>query len=55
MGTKTFKPGQTVPSSGQAKNNRTGNEVTVVRGEPFPPTPKRGDTYSIADKTKHKK
>lgn len=53
--TKTHKPGQTVPHSGQARNLRTGLEVTVTRGEPFPPTPKRGDNYVIVDRTKHKK
>jgi hypothetical protein len=26
-----------------------------VRGEPLPPTPKSGQTYTIADKTKHKR
>jgi hypothetical protein len=55
MSTKTFKPGQSVPYSGQAVNQRTHNEVTVVRQEPFPPTPKSGDTYKMVDRTKHKK
>jgi len=53
--TKTFKPGQTVPFSGQARNQRTQTEVTVTRGEPFPPTPRAGDSYKIVDRTKHKK
>ena len=53
--TKTFKPGQPVPFSGQAQNQRTKTEVTVVRGERFPPTPKSGDGYKIVDRTNHKK
>lgn len=51
----TFKPGQSVPKSGQALNTRTRTEVTVTRGEPFPPTPKSGDKYRIVDVTKHKR
>ena len=48
-------PGTKAPISGQYRNNATRNEVTVVRGEPLPPTPKSGQTYTIADKTKHKR
>jgi len=45
MATKTFKPGQIVPQSGQAemlntRGNKTGIERTVVKNEPFPPTRK---------------
>ncbi|MBT9596110.1 MAG: hypothetical protein IV094_09020 [Vitreoscilla sp.] len=47
-------PGTKAPASGQYRNNTTRTEVTVVRGEPLPPTPKSGQTYTIADKTKHK-
>lgn len=54
---KTHKPGTTVPASGQAQiigpRGGKGPERTVVRGEPFPPTPKPGQTYKIVDKTKH--
>jgi hypothetical protein len=54
----TFKPGQKVPKSSQAeiigpRGGRTGQERTVVKGERFPPTPKPGQTYQIADPTKH--
>ena len=57
---KTYKPGEKVPHSGQAKiigprGGRTGNEVTVTQGEPFPPTPQKGQKYIIVDPTKHKK
>jgi len=54
-GKNQFKPGQKAPTSGQYKNSRTGTEVTVVKGEPLPPTPKPGQSYSLADKTKHKR
>ena len=52
---KVFKPGQKAPVSGQYKNIKTGYEVTVVKGEPLPPTPKKGQGYTLVDKTKHKK
>ncbi len=51
---KTFKPGEKAPDSGQYRNKSTGNEVTVVRGEPLPPTPKPGQNYELRDRTKHK-
>jgi hypothetical protein len=52
------KPGEKVPTSGQAeivgpRGGRTGVERTVVRGEPFPPTPEKGQGYIITDPTKH--
>jgi hypothetical protein len=53
--TGKLTPGTKAPVSGQYRNNTTRNEVTVVRGEPLPPTPKSGQTYTIADKTKHKR
>jgi len=55
MTTKPLKPGMSVPYSGQARNNSTRTEVTVVRGERMPPTPKAGQTYTMVDRTKHKK
>jgi hypothetical protein len=53
--TKVYTPGQKAPTSGQYKNPGTGTEVTVVKGEPMPPTPKSGQGYVLVDKTKHKK
>lgn len=55
---KSFKPGQKVPYSGQAeilgpRGGRTGEERTVVKNEPFPPTPEPGQTYRIVDRTRH--
>lgn len=57
---KHYKPGSTAPRSGQYEivGNRgglTGNERTVTKGEPLPPTPKQGQTYILVDKTKHRK
>ncbi len=52
-----FKPGESAPDSGQYQiigpRGQKGPERTVVKNEPFPPTPKRGSTYTIKDKTKH--
>ena len=50
-----LKPGERAPASGQyervgPRGGRTGHEVTVVRGEPMPPTPSPGSTYRIADR-----
>jgi hypothetical protein len=52
------KPGEIAKKSGQypiigPRGGNTGKERTVVKGEPFPPTPKKGDTYGTPDKTKH--
>lgn len=55
MTSKHFKPGEVAPTSGQYKNTATNSEVTVTKGEPLPPTPKKGQTYIVVDKTKHKK
>lgn len=54
MAKATYSPGQKAPTSGQYKNTSTGNEVTVVRKEPLPPTPKSGQKYVLVDPTKHK-
>lgn len=53
-----LKPGQTAPRSGQyqqiGSRGGKGAERTVVRGEPLPPTPKSGMTYTLVDATKTK-
>lgn len=54
-GKKRYSPGETVPKSGQYKNTSTRTEVTSVKGEPLPPTPKSGQKYVLVDKTKHKR
>ena len=56
---KKFKPGTRAPLSGQygiigPRGGKTGAERTVVKGEPMPPTPKKGMTYTLNDPTKHK-
>ena len=56
---KTYKPGQKGPYSGQysvvgPRGGDLNKEVTVVRGEPLPPTEKRGSSYKLADPTNNK-
>lgn len=55
---KGLKPGQTAPKSGQyvqvGPKGGKGNEVTVTKGEPMPPSPKPGMTYNLTDPTKNK-
>jgi hypothetical protein len=56
---KNQKPGQIATTSGQyavvgPKGGKTGEEVTVVKGKPLPPTSKPGQTFVLTDKTKHK-
>jgi hypothetical protein len=55
---KTFSPGQKAPASGQyeirgPRGGHSGSERTVTKGEPLPPTPRRGQSYTIADRTKN--
>lgn len=57
---KSLKPGNIAPKSGQyeiigKRGAQTGNERTVTKGEPLPPTPKSGQSYNLVDETKHKK
>lgn len=56
---KKLTPGSKAPASGQyeirgPRGGRTGEERTVVKGEPLPPTPEKGQTYTITDRTKNK-
>lgn len=55
MAKRPLPPGTPAPRSGQYRNPSTGNEVTTVRGEPLPPTPRPGQGYVLVDPTKHKK
>jgi hypothetical protein len=55
-----YRSGQKVPVSGQYAvidpyGRNTGYEVTVVRGEPFPPTSSPGYTFVLVDRTKHRR
>jgi hypothetical protein len=59
MKSSNYKPGTTAPASAQyeivgPRGGRTGQERTVVRGEPLPPTPQAGQHHVIADRTKNK-
>lgn len=49
MGRQRFKPGERAPRSGQYRNPSIGTEVTSVKGEPLPPTPKKGQRYIFVD------
>lgn len=55
---KKLTPGTPAPASAQyeivgPRGGRTGEERTVVRGEPLPPTPEKNQTYRIADRTRN--
>jgi hypothetical protein len=57
MRNQILKPGQKVPVSGQyeiigARGGHTGEEITGVRNKILPPTPKAGQKFKLADKTK---
>lgn len=57
---KPYKPGEKAPRSGQyeivgPRGGRKGEERTVVKGEPLPPTPKPRQQYRLVDRTKHKR
>lgn len=54
MANKKFSPGEKAPISGQYRNTTTRTEVTVVQGEPLPPTPGKNQGYTLVDPTKHK-
>lgn len=56
MSKPPMKPGSKAPVSGQyeivgPRGGHTGEERTVVRGEPLPPTPEAGQGYRVADPT----
>ena len=41
----TVTPGSKVPDSGIYKSSKSGQRSTMVKGEPAPPTPKKGETW----------
>lgn len=54
-----LKPGNKAPASGQygvvgPRGGKTNHEVTVVKGEPLPPTRKPSQTYIMNDPTNNK-
>lgn len=55
----SYKPGEEAPASAQyeivgPRGGRTGEERTVPKGKTLPPTPKAGQSYRIADRTKNR-
>ncbi|TGD85129.1 hypothetical protein BayCH28_22265 [Mycolicibacterium sp. CH28] len=55
---ENLKPGNITPASGQypvigPRGGKTGDEVTSVKGNPLPPTPKAGQSYGKPDLTKN--
>ncbi|EQM78216.1 hypothetical protein [Microbacterium maritypicum] len=53
-----LRPGEIARQSGQyeivgPRGRRTGDERTVVRGEPMPPTPKPNMSFNLVDRTKN--
>ena len=55
-----LKPGEKAPFSAQyeivgPRGGRTGEERTVTKHEPLPPTPEKGMGYIPVDKTKHRR
>lgn len=42
---RTVKPGETVTDSGIYKSNKSGRRATMVKGEPAPPTPSKGEKW----------
>lgn len=53
-----LRPGNIAPASGQyeirgPRGGQTGQERTVTRGEPLPPTPASGQTYALVDRTRN--
>lgn len=54
-----IKPGEEVPASGQyeiigSRGGETGKEVTLVKGKPAPPTPKKNQRLKLVDPTNNK-
>ncbi len=56
--TALLKPGEIARASGQYQaigpKGGKGHEVTVVKGEPLPPTQRPGTTYKLVDRSKNK-
>jgi len=56
--TSGLRPGQKAPASGQygevGPRGGKGREITAVKGEPLPPTTKKGSSYELVDRSKNK-
>jgi hypothetical protein len=60
MSEPLYRSGEIAKTSGQyeitgPRGGSTGQERTVTKGEPLPPTPEAGQLYRLADRTRHKK
>jgi hypothetical protein len=53
--TSGLRPGQPAEISGIYRNREERVEVTVVKGEPLPPTPKSQQHYDLVEPAKHRK
>ncbi|WP_173363455.1 hypothetical protein [Clavibacter michiganensis] len=58
MASSPLTSGDPTPRSGQyeirgPRGGHTGEERTSTRGNPLPPTPKPGQTFTFVDPTKH--
>lgn len=49
-----FSPGTPAPASGIVRNQKSGENATVVEGEPLPPTNQAGQTWTYTLVTLHK-
>ncbi|MEW6616590.1 MAG: hypothetical protein AB1401_14130 [Thermodesulfobacteriota bacterium] len=50
----SVKPGGTVFDSGIYKSTKSKTKATLVKGEPAPPTPKKGETWvQVVDTNPH--
>lgn len=54
MSKNTVNTGGIVPVSGQYKPAGSNTEVTFVKGNRVPPTPKGATKFTMVDPTKHK-
>ena len=51
---KTVRPGEKVVDSGIYKSSKTHTKATMVKGEPAPPTPSKGEKWKqIVDTNKN--
>ncbi|GHO51449.1 hypothetical protein [Ktedonospora formicarum] len=58
MAKQSYKSGQIAPASAQMvlvgpRGGKTSHEITAVKGKRLPPTPQKGQSYQIADRTKN--
>ena len=54
-----LKPGEKAPASGEyeivgSRGGRTGEERTVPKGRPLPPTPNKGEGYRLSRRARNR-